>query len=61
MEEESKTNQIIDSLFEWYRLTDSGLRLRMGELTAQEIRSIRAVLNNIVGVDKEDKSDYIKA
>ena len=29
--------------------TDSQLRLMCGELTAQEIRSIRAVVNYIVG------------
>jgi hypothetical protein len=41
--------EMVDSLFEWYNLTDSGLRLRCGELTAQEVRTIRAVLNSIVG------------
>ena len=34
---------------EWHRMSDADMRLRMGELTAQEIRSIRAVLNHIVG------------
>jgi hypothetical protein len=34
---------------EWNGLTDAGLRLRLGELTAQEIRTLRAVLNAIVG------------
>ena len=29
----------------WRGLSDAGLRLRCGELTAQEIRTIRAVLN----------------
>ena len=29
-------------------LSDSGLRLRCGELTAQEIRTVRAVLNAIL-------------
>lgn len=33
---------------EWHGLTDAGLRLRLGELTAQEIRTVRAVLNAIV-------------
>lgn len=34
---------------EWHALTDAGLRLRLGEMTAQEIRTVRAVLNAIVG------------
>ena len=33
---------------EWGELSDAGLRLRCGELTAQEIRTIRAVLNAIL-------------
>ena len=33
---------------DWAELTDSGLRLRCGELTAQEIRAIRAVLAAIL-------------
>lgn len=33
---------------EWHGLTDAGLSLRLGELTAQEIRTVRAVLNAIV-------------
>ena len=32
----------------WSELSDSGLRLRCGELTAQEIRTVRAVLNAIL-------------
>lgn len=32
----------------WGELSDSGLRLRCGELTAQEIRTVRAVLNAIL-------------
>lgn len=34
---------------EWHGLSDAGLRLRLGEMTAQEIRTVRAVLNAIVG------------
>lgn len=34
---------------EWHGLTDDGLRLRLGEVTAQEIRTVRAVLNAIMG------------
>jgi hypothetical protein len=33
---------------EWASLSDSELRLRCGELTAQEIRTIRAVLAAIL-------------
>jgi len=39
-------------LREWHGLSADALRLRCGELTAQEIRSIRAVLNAIVGSPK---------
>lgn len=33
---------------DWQLQSDEGLRLRCGELTAQEIRSIKAVLNAIL-------------
>lgn len=39
--------KIADRLFEWRNLTDSGMRLHCGEMTAQEIRTVRAVLNAI--------------
>ena len=35
---------------EWSELTDQSLRLRCGELTAQEIRTIRAVLGAILSL-----------
>lgn len=35
-------------VIDWLELSDQGLRLRCGDLTAQEIRTIRAVLNAIV-------------
>ena len=35
--------------WEWMHLSDSELRLRMGELTAQEIRTCRAMLRSIIG------------
>lgn len=38
----------IASVREWWMLTDSGLRLRCGELTSDEIRTIRAVLASIL-------------
>lgn len=39
----------LSKLNEWSELSDSGLKLRCGELTAQEIRIIRAVLKAIKG------------
>jgi hypothetical protein len=39
----------LQRLLEWHGYSDADLHLRCGELTAQEIRSIRAVLNAIVG------------
>lgn len=44
-----------DRLREWLNLTDAGLRLRCGELTAQEIRTVRAVLNAIAGANGRDE------
>ena len=32
----------------WQNMTASEMRLRMGEMTAQEIRTVRAVLNQIL-------------
>jgi len=37
--------------WEWLNMSDSELRLRMGELTAQEIRTCRAMLKSIIGSD----------
>lgn len=39
---------------EWGALSDAGLRLRCGELTAQEIRTVRAVINAILDNDKAE-------
>ncbi len=38
----------INRLHEWANLTDAELRLRCGEMTSQEIRTVRAVLNAIL-------------
>ena len=38
----------------WGELSDSGLRLRCGELTAQEIRTVRAVLNAILANGRDE-------
>jgi hypothetical protein len=35
-------------VIDWRSQSDEGLRLRCGELTAQEIRTVRAVLNAIL-------------
>lgn len=46
---------------EWHALTDAGLRLRCGELTAREIQAVRAVLNAILDntpVSKADTNKY---
>lgn len=40
-------DDIIQRIKHWQKLSDSGLRLRCGEMTAQEIRTVRAILNNI--------------
>jgi hypothetical protein len=40
---------ILKRLEEWRHASADELRLRCGELTAQEIRTIRAVINAIVG------------
>jgi hypothetical protein len=37
-----------DRLIDWRDQSDDGLRLRCGELTSQEIRTIRAVLTAIL-------------
>jgi len=39
--------QIQRRVVDWQNQSDEGLRLRCGELTAQEIRTIRAVLKNL--------------
>ena len=42
---------------EWCALSDAGIRLRFGELTAQEIRTVRAVLNAILDNNEVSNSD----
>ena len=42
-----KEDPTLKRLKEWHALSDQGLRLRCGELTAQEVRTVRAVLNSI--------------
>lgn len=48
MEISNAFNTIRD-LYDWYSLSDEGLRLRCGEMTAQEIRTVRAILKAIEG------------
>lgn len=42
---ERERNELVARINEWRELSDDGLRLRCGEMTAQEIRTVRAVLN----------------
>jgi hypothetical protein len=39
----------LQSAWDWLALSDSDFRLRMGECTAQEIRTCRAMLRAILG------------
>lgn len=39
-----EATQVIARLNEWRNMTDAEMRLRCGEVTAQEIRTVRAVL-----------------
>lgn len=41
--------------WEWLSMSDSKMRLRMGELTGQEIRTIRACLRAILGTKELSK------
>ena len=43
-------------VIDWRSQSDEGLRLRCGELSAQEIRTIRAVLNAILPPDVQGDS-----
>ena len=46
----SKSNrQIAESALDWASLSNSALRLRCGEMTQQEIKAVRAVLNSVIG------------
>lgn len=43
-------------VIDWQLQSDEGLRLRCGELTSQEIRTIRAVLSAILPTNKRSTS-----
>jgi hypothetical protein len=45
---ENKYAKICSSVHKWRNYSDSEMRLHCGELTAQEIRSIKAVLQSII-------------
>jgi hypothetical protein len=45
---ENEYNKLYSSLYKWAKYSDSEMRLHCGELTAQEIRSIKAVLKAIL-------------
>jgi hypothetical protein len=40
-------------VIDWRDQSDEGLRLRCGELTSQEIRTIRAVLGDILPLNSQ--------
>ena len=46
-EENGKLREALRGVLYWHSQSDEGLRLHCGELTAQEIRTIRAVLNAV--------------
>ena len=57
----AESMQIQRRVIDWRDQSDEGLRLRCGELTAQEIRSIRAVLNAILPTNaKGDSQSPVK-
>jgi hypothetical protein len=43
-----KALRVYQRVMDWKNQSSEGLRLRCGELTAQEIRTIRAVLQSIL-------------
>lgn len=43
-------------VIDWWNQSDEGLRLRCGELSAQEIRTIRAVLNAILQPNEQGEA-----
>jgi hypothetical protein len=51
--EMAKAMETQRSVIDWQSQSDQGLRLRCGELTAQEIRTIRAILRAIVETNSE--------
>jgi hypothetical protein len=44
----AKSMETHRAVIDWQTQSDAGLRLRCGELTAQEIRTVRAVLAAIL-------------
>lgn len=49
---ERERNKLVAQISEWRKLSDDGLRLRCGEMTAQEIRTVRAVLDALTHNDQ---------
>ena len=45
-----RITETLSSLNSWLNASDAELRLMLGELTAQEIRTLRAVLKAIAGL-----------
>lgn len=50
--EEKEKHSMETKVWEWLSLSDEDLRLRMGELTSQEIRNCRALLRALIGTKK---------
>lgn len=44
-----EVGDILENLVFWKNASDDQMRLRLGEATAQELRTVRAVLNQICG------------
>jgi hypothetical protein len=52
-------NLVKNRVKEWKNKSDAQIRLQLGETTAQEIRSIRAVLNALDPEGKTNHSDLL--
>lgn len=47
--------EVTRRVLEWSGLSDEGLRLRLGEATAQELRTVKAVLNALIPKELADE------
>ena len=45
----TRVKEFVERVDQWCNLSDADLRLRLGEMTAQELRTVKAVLNSISG------------
>lgn len=44
----AKSQLVYESVVNWLNKSDAQIRLQIGEATAQEIRTVRAILKNIL-------------